>query len=510
MARLEEIQVGSTVRGAVAGEEVAVVGIRWFGPDALEMEHRDSRGRVAKSLFYRHHQSRLELVEEGGGMSLEAEGHLWRLIFEAHLIRAAAESDSWMVLQRETAARTPSLARLFYPLWDQLERMEQESATSLPDLLERLRPEGRPLEELIHGTLRPEAGPGEQARQIRRLQDAVGAAARPRDPDPSWDRARLNRIHPYRTEAFFHEAFVRCKGILRPLEGGRLRIQRVPISLRKRDQAVGSRYESVAFGNDPGSERVFPGHPLFRATLGLLLDTNRSVLQKGTMLVDEEDPGNRPRMLLLLGGDHRLLAVETGMGGSVFPMERPSHLDYRPLERTEPSARKILQHPRCAWLEGGFEQQALEHAGKQGIPSPSVLGRALIVPSGLLVEMASGRSQEPPEEPEERLVELAMERERELGRHPRKRPRHICGYDLESRDGRTGRLRFIGVAAAGRDQDALDVSQTQNLFSLSHPGSFRMAVVDAAASPPSVTYLPSPLAPLAPFRTCRVPVSSGP
>lgn len=87
--RLEDITPGASVRGVVPDGVAAVVSVRWFGSDALELTYKDAAGRLGSELLYRHDEPRLELVEVGRPWSFDGGGHLFRLASEAHRIRLA-------------------------------------------------------------------------------------------------------------------------------------------------------------------------------------------------------------------------------------------------------------------------------------------------------------------------------------------------------------------------------------------------------------------------------------
>jgi SNF2 family DNA or RNA helicase len=89
MTRLEDLQPTAAVRGILPDQVVTVVSIQWFGSEALELTYKASSGRVANELLYRHDEPRLEIVEHGRPWSFDGEGHLFRLVSEAHRIRLA-------------------------------------------------------------------------------------------------------------------------------------------------------------------------------------------------------------------------------------------------------------------------------------------------------------------------------------------------------------------------------------------------------------------------------------
>jgi superfamily II DNA or RNA helicase len=89
MTRLEDLQPTAAVRGILPEQLVTVVSIQWFGSEALELTYKDPSGRVANELIYRHDEPRLQVVEHGRPWSFDGNGHLFRLVSEAHRIRLA-------------------------------------------------------------------------------------------------------------------------------------------------------------------------------------------------------------------------------------------------------------------------------------------------------------------------------------------------------------------------------------------------------------------------------------
>ncbi len=87
--RLEDLQPTAAVRGILPGQLVTVVSVQWFGSEALELTYKGPTGRVANELIYRHDEPRLQVVEHGRPWSFGGDGHLFRLVSEAHPIRLA-------------------------------------------------------------------------------------------------------------------------------------------------------------------------------------------------------------------------------------------------------------------------------------------------------------------------------------------------------------------------------------------------------------------------------------
>jgi SNF2 family DNA or RNA helicase len=89
MSRLEDLQPNTSVHGILPGCLVTVISVQWFGSEALELTYKDPAGKVANELLYRHDESRIEVAERGRPWSFDGDGHLFRLVSEAHRIRLA-------------------------------------------------------------------------------------------------------------------------------------------------------------------------------------------------------------------------------------------------------------------------------------------------------------------------------------------------------------------------------------------------------------------------------------
>src|SRR5271166_6558253 len=89
MTRLEDLQPTAAVRGILPDQLVTVVSVQWFGSEALELTYKAASGRVANELLYRHDELRLQVLEHGRPWSFDGDGHLFRLVSEAHRIRLA-------------------------------------------------------------------------------------------------------------------------------------------------------------------------------------------------------------------------------------------------------------------------------------------------------------------------------------------------------------------------------------------------------------------------------------
>jgi superfamily II DNA or RNA helicase len=119
--------------------------------------------------------------------------------------------------------------------------------------------------------------------------------------------------------------------------------------------------------------------------------------------------------------------------------------------------------------------------------APVLKGAALVVPKSLLLsrqmraKSSSAQSFTPDSDARAIVEKLAMQAvmtyEHRLGNEPRDVSAEKKGWDVESRDGTSGHLRFIEVK--GRHADARDVIVTKNelLASLNSPDAFHLALV---------------------------------
>ena len=279
---------------------------------------------------------------------------------------------------------------VYRTLLDKLEQARFTLGGQVFDVLGKLQFEGRPLRELLIEAIRY----GDQPEVKARLSHAVGAAvdrphlqtlieeralaqdamdsaqvARVRE---NMERAEARRLQPHYVESFFLEAFRQLGGSARQREPRRYEVTHVPATVRNRDRQIGAgdpvlrRYERIAFekalltpDGKPPAAFVCPSHPLLDAVLALTVERNRDLLQRGTVLVDDSDPGIEPRALFTLEHtvrdsgrtlSRRMLYVAMDAAGACRHLHHAPYLDYRPLRDAEPAPADILARPECAWI----------------------------------------------------------------------------------------------------------------------------------------------------------------
>lgn len=304
---------------------------------------------------------------------------------------------------------------VYRKLLEKLELARQALGGQVFDVLGKLQFEGKSLRELLIESIRHGEKPEVKAYLTTMLDTAldrghlqglleervlahdvmdVSQVQRIRE---DMERADARRLQPHYIESFFHEAFKRLGGTAKQRETRRYEITHVPAPVRNRDRLIGfgepvlPRYERIAFEKslvapqgEPLAAFVCPGHPLLDAVIDLTLERNRDLLKRGTVLVDERDPGTQPRVLFYLehaiqdasltrAGERRvvskrMLYVEQDAEGVTRHVHYAPYLDYRPLAAGEPGIDAILDRTECRWINRELEQKAQGYAVGHVVP----------------------------------------------------------------------------------------------------------------------------------------------
>ena len=105
--RLEDLTPGATVRGVLPDGVATVVGVKWFGSEALELAYKTPGGRIADQLLYRDDEGRLEVVARERPWSFDGDGALFRLVSEALRIRLAHLFDPMLAVHTSRVEPLP-------------------------------------------------------------------------------------------------------------------------------------------------------------------------------------------------------------------------------------------------------------------------------------------------------------------------------------------------------------------------------------------------------------------
>ena len=134
-----------------------------------------------------------------------------------------------------------------------------------------------------------------------------------------------------------------------------------------------------------------------------------------------------------------------------------------------------------ARLQKRLEQLDLE--SKLSPLPPVVLGGLVVVPQGLIDKITGGTQATVStcvntQAAAAQARAAVMEIERELGYEPVDREFEKLGYDIESRDPRSGKLRFIEVKGRISGAPTITVTRNEILYSLNKPEDFILAIVE--------------------------------
>ena len=170
------------------------------------------------------------------------------------------------------------------------------------------------------------------------------------------DEALAHKLQPCYICGFVLKALKALGGdICKRETAGRFEIRLVPRAVRESDrlaantrEVIASKYERVCFEKDQIQPNIkFPraaflhlGHPLVRALIDAARMENNKYLSAGTVLVNPNDPGTRPSVVLMLEhkicesegsglASHRLIFVRVTPEGNVTSAGYAPHLDMK-------------------------------------------------------------------------------------------------------------------------------------------------------------------------------------
>lgn len=202
---------------------------------------------------------------------------------------------------------------------------------------------------------------------------------------------QARRLQPHYIQSFFLSAFARLGGRAAQRESGRWEVTHVPAAVRERDRLIGtgapvlSKYERITFerkyvnvAGEIKADLVAPGHPLLDAVVDLMIEQNSSTLKHGAVLIDPEDLGEEPRLLVAMTQSisdgnspartisKRFDFVELTSAGKVFGVGQAPYLDYSPV--TEEIFKKARSSQSTSWDIKNMESLAMNWAIENSLP----------------------------------------------------------------------------------------------------------------------------------------------
>ena len=327
-----------------------------------------------------------------------------------HRIGQTEVCHLWNLIAEETRE-----GDVYHTLLEKLEEARKALGGQVFDVLGKVQFDGKPLRELLLEAIRYGERPEVQARLTQAVSDAFDrgqvqdlleeSALVKESMDTSqvlrireeMERAEVRRLQPHYIESFFLEAFRRLGGRITEREHRRYQVSHVPAQVRDRDRLIGlgqpvlQRYERITFEKSlmaaqgqPPAAFVCPGHPLLDATIDLTLERHRDLLRQSAVLVDGNDDGDQPRILIYLehsiqdgsrtrSGEQRtiskrMLHIEVNAELETLGQDYAPYLDYRPLGDSEPTVKEIVARPECSFIGGDIEAKAVGYAVSYLVP----------------------------------------------------------------------------------------------------------------------------------------------
>ena len=304
--------------------------------------------------------------------------------------------------------------QVFQRLFTKLEQEREALGGKVFDILGKVSFDNKPLRELLVEAVRYGSDPAVRARLNTVVDNSLNREALEKLLQENaltsdtmdihrviaireeMERMEAHKLQPYFIERFFVKAFTGLKGQIRRRESGRYEITYVPSAVRNKNAAEGfgesvtQRYERICFDkehqNVPGQKPatlIYPGHPLMKAVIDIILEQNASLMKQGSVFIDEGDMSDKPRLLAYIessiqdgttlpDGSRRIISrrlhfVELdGHGGAKNAGYAP-YLDYRAPDEEELKA--VMDYlPSQQWLTHDVEQAAVNYAVSSIIP----------------------------------------------------------------------------------------------------------------------------------------------
>ncbi len=215
---------------------------------------------------------------------------------------------------------------------------------------------------------------------------------------------QARRLQPHYIQSFFLSAFSKLGGRVVARETGKWEITHVPSAIRDRDRQIGtgapvlSKYERITFerkyvnvSGEAKADLVAPGHPLLDSVVDLMIEQNSSTLKHGAVLIDTEDQGETPRLLVAMtqsisDGNNpprtiskRFDFVELTSSGEVFGVGQAPYLDYSPA--SEDIYKKSRSSPLTSWDLRSMETMAMNWAIENSLPEHQEEITAQVIPA---------------------------------------------------------------------------------------------------------------------------------
>lgn len=107
VAKLEDITVGSNVKGIINNETVSIIAVSWYGNSTIEITYKDSKGQTGNQLLYRDAEAYIEIEGLHLPWSFDADGESMKLASEAYRISLAHLFDPYLAVHTSSVEPLP-------------------------------------------------------------------------------------------------------------------------------------------------------------------------------------------------------------------------------------------------------------------------------------------------------------------------------------------------------------------------------------------------------------------
>lgn len=107
LAKLEELSVGSIVRGLLSEEVITVISTKWYGSDCLEVFYKTHQGKTGSQILFRDAEPSITVLEKSLPWSFDVPGEKLRLISEAYRIHLAHLFDPYLAVHTSAIEPLP-------------------------------------------------------------------------------------------------------------------------------------------------------------------------------------------------------------------------------------------------------------------------------------------------------------------------------------------------------------------------------------------------------------------
>ena len=85
MTKLEDITVGSSVKGIISNSTVTIVAVQWYGNNVLEITYKDSHGQPGNQMLLRDEEINLTVMDNSLPWSFDADGEQMKLAYSIRI-----------------------------------------------------------------------------------------------------------------------------------------------------------------------------------------------------------------------------------------------------------------------------------------------------------------------------------------------------------------------------------------------------------------------------------------